>query len=61
MGSVLPSSVPFLGGEGHTIDTVGDIVFNNYQTHIAMYPEVLLKSSQPKWPPQRRVPSEKLV
>lgn len=52
MGSVLPSSLPFLGNEGHTIDAVGDTVFNIYQTHITPYPEALLKSSQPERPPQ---------
>lgn len=61
MGSVLPSSLPFLGDEGHAIDTVGDIAFNIYQTHITTYPEALLKSSQRQWPPQRRVPSKMLV
>lgn len=61
MGSVLPSSLPFLGNEGHTIDALGDTVFNIYQTHISPYPEALLKSSQPERPPQRRVPSKKLL
>ena len=61
MGSVLPSSLPFLGDEGHTIDAVGDVVFNIYQHHIMTYLEVLLKSMQPEWPPQRRVLSKMLV
>lgn len=61
MGSMLPSSLPFLGDEGHTIDTVGDTVFNIYQTHSTTYLEAPLKSSQPEWPPQRRVPSNTLL
>lgn len=53
MGSVLPSSLPCLGDEGHRIDALGDTVFNIYQIHILVYSEVLLKSTaKPEWPPR---------
>lgn len=51
MGSVLPGFLPFLGDEGHTMEAVGNTVFNIYQNHITTYLEVPLKSRQPRWPP----------